>query len=47
MPRRNPYRFPGPVLINAFTTIPFGCTPTGIMVNSEYSVGSSLRGVRF
>jgi hypothetical protein len=33
--------------VNAFTTIPFGCTPTGIIVNNEYSVGSSFRGERF
>ena len=30
-----------------FTTIAFGCTPTGISVSSEYSLGSSLRGLRF
>ena len=29
--------------MNAFTTIPFGCTPTGINVSSEYSDVSSVR----
>jgi hypothetical protein len=33
--------------MNAFTTMALGCIPTGIMVSSEYSEGSSLRGVRF
>ncbi len=33
--------------MNAFTTIAFGCTPTGISVSSEYSVVSSLRGFAF
>jgi hypothetical protein len=37
----------GLLTMNAFTAIAFGCTPTGIMVSSEYSVGSSFRGVRF
>src|ERR1700741_333975 len=37
----------GPFSMNAFTTILFGCTPTGIMVSREYSLGSSLRGLRF
>jgi len=35
------------VAMNVFTTIAFGCTPTGIIVNSEYSLGSSFRGLRF
>ena len=35
------------VIINALTTIAFGCIPTGIRVSSEYSVGSSFRGLRF
>ena len=34
--------------MNAFTTIAFGCTPTGISVSSEYSdVSSVRRGLRF
>jgi len=41
------YFLPGLLIMNALTTIAFGCTPTGIMVRSEYSVGSSLRGRRF
>src|SRR5882762_11383688 len=32
----------GPVNRNDLTTMLFGCTPTGIMVSREYSVGSSL-----
>ena len=32
---------------NALTTMFRGCTPTGIMVKSEYSLGSSFRGLRF
>ena len=37
-----------PLAMNAFTTIAFGCMPTGISVSSEYSVVSSVRGaVRF
>ena len=31
-----------PAATNAFTTILFGCTPTGIMVSREYSLGSSF-----
>ncbi len=41
------YFLAAPPTINAFTTIPFGCMPTGIIVSSEYSVGSSFRAVRF
>jgi hypothetical protein len=33
--------------MNVFTTIAFGCTPTGISVSNEYSVGSSFRALRF
>jgi len=36
-----------PVIMNDFTTILFGWTPTGIIVSREYSLGSSLRGRRF
>ncbi len=32
---------------NDFTTILFGCTPTGIIVSREYSLGSSLVRARF
>ena len=35
------------VAIKVFTTMAFGCTPTGINVSREYSLGSSLRGLRF
>jgi hypothetical protein len=41
------YFLTAPPTINDFTTIPLGCMPTGIIVSSEYSVGSSLRAVRF
>src|SRR5215468_2681978 len=37
----------GPVSKNDFTTILFGCWPTGIIVSREYSVGSSRRGLLF
>jgi len=33
--------------MNALITMALGCMPTGIRVSSEYSVGSSFRGVRF
>ena len=32
---------------NDLTTMLLGCTPTGIIVSREYSVGSSLVGLRF
>ena len=35
------------VAMKVFTTMAFGCTPTGIRVSKEYSLGSSLRGLRF
>ena len=33
--------------MNAFTTTLFGCTPAGIIVSKEYSLGSSFRHLRF
>ena len=44
---QNPSKHSYFVAMNVFTTIAFGCMPTGISVNSEYSLGSSLRGLRF
>ncbi len=48
--RPTPISYRAPILVarNDFTTIWFGCIPTGIIVSSEYSEGSNFfRGVRF